>query len=350
MTMDTFIKDLSLNNNFLKEHICFLDIETTGLCKQNNHIFCIGMLFSNGEKLSSSQWIITSPEEELLLLTSFLTFISSYQLIVTYSGKNFDKPFLMARLTTYDLDTSILENIPLLDLKNLNLLKLLSNDKSLKRKQLEESIGFMREVETSGKDLIKLYSIYKTTKASSYQNVLLTHNREELIGCYYFYEVYYLFSQLSYDKMSKVAESEHAICLRLQLPYPFNTQCKVVKDNTMLKWSRLDSHIEITLTAHDLVLRKYLTPAKDYVYIPSQEQIMHKSIAQFIPKELKQKVTKEDCYVQKQSIFLKLSKETLSTRDLWHDENKNVFIELTDSLTLEEVWKYIKYTISPRIS
>ena len=68
-------------NNFKP---CFLDIETTGLCKQHNKITTIGVYDGQDSKIFiSGKNMHEFPEE-----------INKYGLLITFNGKCFDLPFL----------------------------------------------------------------------------------------------------------------------------------------------------------------------------------------------------------------------------------------------------------------
>lgn len=78
----------------LKEKCCFLDIETTGLDKQNDDITLIGLydgkdsrIFINGKNMQD-----------------FGKEIDKYDMIVTFNGKCFDIPFIQSKFPDANLD------------------------------------------------------------------------------------------------------------------------------------------------------------------------------------------------------------------------------------------------------
>lgn len=68
----------------LKEKICFLDIETTGLSKHYNDITLIGIHSDEGSKIFMKGKNLEKFENEL----------KKYSMIVTFNGKCFDVPFI----------------------------------------------------------------------------------------------------------------------------------------------------------------------------------------------------------------------------------------------------------------
>lgn len=55
------------------------------------------------DEVTTKQWSLQKLEEEENLLKEFIIFANDFKVIYTYSGKNFDWPFLIARLTHYNL-------------------------------------------------------------------------------------------------------------------------------------------------------------------------------------------------------------------------------------------------------
>lgn len=347
--MDTIKKKMAFTPSIIKAERYFLDIETTGLCKQSDIIFCIGIMFVDKGSLTSYQWIIDKPEEEFLLLTTFIDFIKDFETVITYSGKQFDIPFLIARLNTYDLSTAPLDNLSHIDLKRFSILKLLSENKSLNRRALETILGFKREIQLDGKEIINMYKLYTISKNSSHQALLLQHNEDELLSAYFFYEFYYIFNQFSFDKLELLTIDSCSTKLKLVNHFDFLTRCTFTYMNLFISWENFTNTISIIISPQELILRKYLTPSKDYVYIPSQNQIMHKSVAQFIPKEFKEKVLKEQCFLTKKGSYLQLPSQYLLDLPIWYDDTKNSFIDYEAITTREYCWQYIKQLIIPRI-
>ncbi|MEG0013496.1 MAG: ribonuclease H-like domain-containing protein [Cellulosilyticaceae bacterium] len=347
--MDTIKKKMAFTPSVIKSERYFLDIETTGLCKQSDMIFCIGIMFVDKGSLTSYQWIIDNPEEEFLLLTTFIDFTKDFEIVITYSGKQFDIPFLIARLNTYDLSTAPLDNLPHIDLKRFSILKLLSENKSLNRRALETTLGFKREIQLDGKEIIKMYKLYASSKNSSHQALLLQHNEDELLSAYFFYEFYYIFNQFSFDKLELLTIDSASSKLKIVNHFDFLTSCNFTYMNLFISWENFTNSVFITIVPEELILRKYLTPSKDYVYISSQNQIMHKSVAQFIPKEFKEKILKEQCFLTKKGSYLQLPSQYLLDLPIWYNDVKNSFIDYEAITTKEDCWQYIKQLIIPRI-
>lgn len=340
--MDTLIKTLRYPTTLLKSKRCFLDIETTGLSRQNDIIYCIGVIYPEADELKLCQWIIQSATEEKQLLETFIRFLSDFESIATYSGKQFDIPFLLTRLQINDLSTAFIESLPHLDLKKSKCLEWITGNEKLRRPDLEKAIGYQRETHITGKELVKLYHLYQHSQSSSHQLLLLAHNHDELLGCYWLYEIYYLFSGIRYEDITSFEISDSFAHLSLRLPHTPLSHCHLTSGALTIAWTPNGQTLEITITPKEAFLKRYLLPITDYVYIPSQDQIMHKSLAQFIPKQYKQKATKELCFISQSGKFLSVPAPKGIDSSLWYDQTHSAYILYTTDLSLEDIWKYIK--------
>jgi hypothetical protein len=79
--------------NELKEHTCFLDIETTGLSKHYNNITLIGIHGNEGTKIFQNGKNLDKFQNEL----------NKYSMMVTFNGRCFDIPFIQAKFPDLEL-------------------------------------------------------------------------------------------------------------------------------------------------------------------------------------------------------------------------------------------------------
>lgn len=309
----------------LTEQALFLDIETSGLHKQKDTIISIGILFFDPQKQPiMKHWFLEKKEEEKSLLESFLLFLSSYHTIYTYNGKGFDYPFLLSRMQYYHLDTTPLLSFKLIDFKEY--LKHFSRT----RMTLEKMLNFKRQSSTSGKDVIKLYRTYIDSHHMIYSDLIIRHQEDELRSLLAFYELYdmlFNFSNLKHLESKEIADT---LTLTLQASTPFTYSFNGSAFDLHFSYQEGHDLLHLTLPLIHTSLRHYLEPCKDYYYIESQGQLMHKSLAQFIPTSLRRRATKEECSVIKSSCYLKIYTTYKLTASLWYDTNKEVYIELID--------------------
>lgn len=173
---------------FGEKKICFLDIETTGLSRKYNNIYLIGVIYfdENKDKWYLKQFFANHFDEEKILLEKFNSFISKFNLIVTYNGDSFDIPFIKHRFNKYNINSNIM-SIESFDIyRKIRANSSYLNLKNLKLKTIEESLGIYRKDEYSGKDCISFYHQYMNSRNHILKEKILKHNFDDL---YYLVDV-----------------------------------------------------------------------------------------------------------------------------------------------------------------
>ena len=128
----------------LKDKCCFVDIETTGLCRYTDDITLIGLHDSRGTK------IFMNGED----LEEFQKEISKYEMVVTFNGKSFDIPFISQKFRDF--------KCPAFHVDLRWVLRELGYSGGLK--SIETQLGMQREEEIkglSGYDAVRLWYRYK---------------------------------------------------------------------------------------------------------------------------------------------------------------------------------------------
>lgn len=311
-----------------KQHF-LLDIETNGLSREKHHIVCIGVTYLNAnDEVTTKQWSLQKANEEEQLLLDFIDFAKDFKSVYTYSGKSFDWPFLIARMAHYNL--TMPAALTLVDMKKV------LNHLCPSRVDLEKTLGFTRETSSSGKALVKLYQTYEACGEEIYKNLILAHNLEELKSLLLFYKVYYILYHLKRFPIAcklDTSINDEALWLHLNfnLPFNFETNFTFNVDTLHLEFLKDTTSLAVTMPLYKMTLKKALTPVKDYYYIPSQNQLMHKSLATFIPSNLKRKATKEECFVEKLNVYFKLYTTFKADPELWYDHDKNFYLPYTEN-------------------
>lgn len=183
-----------------KEDICFLDIETTGLSRDQNIIYLIGLVYyeSHNNSWRLVQYFADRKDEEEKLLRDFNDFIKRFKVVITYNGESFDIPFIENRLDRYKIKSN------LKGLRGLDIYRKIKEEspylklEDLKLKTVEKSLGIYREDKYTGKDCISFYYQYLDTKDEELLERILKHNYEDL---------YYLLPVMKVFDMVKDAKS-----------------------------------------------------------------------------------------------------------------------------------------------
>ncbi len=207
-TLDKNKVDMSL----IESNICFIDIETTGLSRQYNSIYLIGLLYFEDDTWKLVQIFADSLDEEEKVLRSFLNLISKFNKIITYNGDSFDIPFINYRLKKYHIQGKIYEEI------SMDLYKIVKNNKhylnieNLKLKTLERYLGIFREDIYNGKDCIEFYLEYTRTKDYELEERVLKHNFDDL---YYMPDIIQILHIINEKKALKIDYENFELSLLL---------------------------------------------------------------------------------------------------------------------------------------
>lgn len=181
-------KPLTHKNNYVRSSLTqdtlFVDIETSGLSAEKNHIYCIGCSYLTNDQLAVRLLFAETENEESLILQKFVDLCSGFHQLITFNGTTFDLPFLRHRLNHFQI-VSPLEALSHTDLyREIRHLKKLLPLNSYKQKSIELFLGISRENQYTGKELIKLYKSYVKVPEEELLQLLLLHNKEDVLGMY----------------------------------------------------------------------------------------------------------------------------------------------------------------------
>lgn len=302
-----------------------LDLETTGLKREHDQIISIGMRYLDEMgSLMTTHFFLENPDEEQHLLTQFLDFIQDFDTLYSYYGKGFEFPFLLSRLEHHHLDCSGFLRLKLIDLKNV--LKHFGKN----RQQLEQLFHYTRHCQSTGYDIVKLYRTYSSTPAEIYKRCILEHQKEELASLHLFWELYMTLYDSPKWQLVTEQSAHNRLELTLKSATTFSTSFKGEAHHMTFSYTPNESLIHVTLPMYEGTLHHRLEPLRDYYYIDSQKQLLHKSLAQFMPASLKRKATKEECVVSKASRFIQLVTDYKMNVPLWHHPEGLLYIEDKD--------------------
>lgn len=312
----------------LPPNTLLLDIETSGLSRQHDQVISIGIVTTDiNQHPILKHWFLKSKEEEKSLLESFLLFLKNIQSIYTYGGRTFDYPFLLSRMENYGLDTSDFLKLKLVDMKDV--LKQLGGD----RKNLESALHFQRQSSSKGKDIIKLYHTFEASKEPLYRDLILKHQKDELYSLLAFLELYRTLIHLDRLVCIQHTQSSQEICLLFKGNSPFNYSFLGKAFNWKIAYEKESHLLSISFPIVDKTLKQYLQPTKDYYYIDSQKQLMHKSLAQFMPASLKRRATREECVIWKSESYIQLYSTYKVTVPIWYDDEGSAYVVCADFTT-----------------
>ena len=334
----------TLTNLVSRDDTLFFDIETTGLSRQKNIIYLIGIGHYTINGLHIVQWFAQNENEESLILNEFLDYASSFPCLVNYNGKSFDIPFTCERLAKYNLTMPDFDSIDIYTIIK-PLKKMLSLD-DITQKGVERFLNIKREDKYSGGELIYEYKSYAkhyltcdTNNANSNLPLkleetlrkLITHNKEDVLNMHYITEILkyneLLDASLQYVSYDAKEYKDYNGCVNnelllsglhnlISIPKSFNT-FKCINTNSYIMNFTNTGEVKIRIPILQDTLFYYIDNYKDYYYLPSEDICILKSMAGGVLKENRENAKKETCRIKVTDKFLPaVSTEVLTTDNI----------------------------------
>ena len=331
----------SVFKNISLEDTLLYDIETTGLNPKSSQLYLLGILLLHKENSEFIQYFAESVRDEEEILEQFFQLCQTKKVLISFNGEGFDNRFIEAMAKSYG-------KLPLhLYLKQLDLFKLIRKRKkfygleSCSLKSCERFLGIYREDRCSGGELISVYREYLQDKDSEKKNMLLLHNREDIQN------LPALFSFLAYENIfqgnvhfqraellvrdeiikkncsnqtESTLEIEHLeleetknchtsdkICLKFSLPSSVPVPLTLTPKNFLLEIK--ETSLCLTVPLYQGELCYFFKDYKDYEFIPSEDRVVHKSLAAIYPKEMREKAKASTAYQKMKTSFLPIFQE-----------------------------------------
>ena len=327
--------------NVSLEDALLYDIETTGLNPKASQLYLLGILLFHKENSELIQYFAESVLDEEEILEQFFQLCQTKKVLISFNGEGFDNRFIEAMAKSYG-------KLPLhLNLKQLDLFKLIRKRKkfygleSCSLKSCERFLGIYREDRCNGGELISVYREYLQNKDSKKKNSLLLHNREDIQN------LPALFSFLAYENIfqgyvrfqrvellvrdeiikkncsnqtESTLEIEHSeleetnnchtsekICLKFSLPSSVPVPLTLTPKNFLLEIK--ETSLCLTVPLYQGELCYFFKDYKDYEFIPSEDRVVHKSLASMYPKEMREKAKASTAYQKMKASFLPVFQE-----------------------------------------
>jgi len=342
--MQKWTNTLSLDskNKFIQEifteDALFFDIETTGFSPANTSLYLIGCAKRNGDNMIIEQYFAETPEEESMILSSFLRLSKNFQTLITFNGIGFDIPYIKAKCDKYSIpeDFATKDYIDLF--KIVSSLKFLLKLPNYKQKTIETFLGINREDVFDGGQLINIYQEYVHRHLEYQMYFLKQHNYEDVLGMLDLLPVisyanllkggYTLLSVESnvYTDYEGIPQKELIFSLENDIPVP--KRVSYGYNEFYLICNGKDSRLSVKL--YDGTLKYFFENYKDYYYLPEEDVAIHKDIAASVDKTYRKKATASTCYTKKDSIFLPQYQPLMEPA--FHKERKDKvsYFELSD--------------------
>lgn len=328
-----------------KSDMLLFDIETTGLKKETTQVYLIGCAFFEHDCWMIRQYLAESALDEREILECFFQFASGYHYLVHFNGEGFDIPYLDFKQDYYGLgfDFSQFQSVDIY--KQARTLRRLLDQKSLSQKSIEEFLHIDREDKLNGGLLIPYYYEFERTGEKNAEELLLLHNFEDVQGMLEIPAILKYLSILdgafSFDHFE--TETDHVIltfCLKEEMPVPFErsdpkNQVTIRANGRML---------QICICMFEGIAKLPLEDVENYYYLPAEDKVIHKDVAQFVDRQYRKKATKKNCYLKKEGCFLPQMHPVFQPAYLLDGDKKRSYFEL-QQLSKEKEDRLIEYAL-----
>lgn len=282
----------------------FFDIETTGFSREFHQIYLIGAAACHNGIWSLHQWFAQTPEEEKDVIQAFLDFSIPFDTLIHFNGTRFDLPFTEARARLHQIEWT-LDFAHTIDLMTIiKPYKSLCHLENCRQKSVEQMLGLSgREDVMTGGELIPIYYSYLRSPDSKKLDLLLLHNADDVRGMTAltqaasipdFFKSRFCFTSCS--------ESKQGLILHYQSDVRLRSLCQAVFDFWEIQAG--GDTLSLSIPILNKELKHFYKDYQNYYYLPEEDIIVHKSIAEFVDKKHKKKATRQNCCVKKNGQFL----------------------------------------------
>jgi len=323
-----------------KENILFIDIETTGFTARKSTLYLIGCMYYAKEQWKLIQWFAEKNEEELSVLTAFLSFAKDYSFMIHYNGNRFDIPYLMEKCRSYEIECSLLSCEGLDLYKRIapyhHLLKL----ENCKQKTIENYLGLKRTGDTDAAELIGLYFEYLKTPDEFLLESIILHNALDLKGmvkCVDMMAVYDLFhEEVTPYKVSSHQYTDYYDSIRTELWMHFTLNAPlprplaIVANECRFSGEALEGKLRVPVFEGQLCY--FYSNYEQYYYLPEEDTAIHKSVSEYVGRNRRVQATPSTCYTRKSGLFLPMWGIIFEPFFKESYKAKQVYFELTQEL------------------
>lgn len=291
--------------NYVPDSSLFFDIETTGFSARSSSLYLIGIIYMENSGWKMTQWLAENKEEELQVLSGFLSFCAPYDTLIHFNGTTFDLPYLREKIRQYQLPD------PLSDKASLDLYRIfrplgkLLELAHMNQTALQAFLGDRRADTMDGKALISVYQKFASGQFPSLREALLLHNREDILGMTSLlrFASYPAFLQGGYS-ITRCEQTGTSVSLSFQLntALPQGFQYKSESGDIVLRAEDIKGTLLIPCFCGELY--HFFPNFREYCYLPLEDQAIHKSVAMFVDKAHRTAAKPANCYVRKTGCFL----------------------------------------------
>lgn len=337
-TLDDIQVTYPVSNLGELDKLLFFDIETTGFSARTSSLYLIGCLYNRDGIWKTAQFFADNYSDEQELLNEFFAFTKDFDTLIHFNGNNFDIPYILDKCEQLGISQNF-DRFKGIDIYKRtkpyrNILKI----ENCKQKTIEQFLRIDRDDKMSGGDLIGVYHSFVSDKAPDKRELLLLHNFDDLKGMLKLlpvlaysdlYNDHINVTKVSanyYNDENNIPRAELIMVFEIStaLPIPIS----VALDGCFLSANGNQGTIKVPIYKGEL--KYFYSNYHDYYYLPAEDMAIHKSVAEFVDRNHREKAKASNCYTRKDGMFLRQF-GLLVSPFFKEDYNSNVmYFELTD--------------------
>ena len=302
--MDIIQKTWKTEHTFLPESALLLNIETTGLRPSSSYVYMISAGYRVKEQFFYTAMLTGGRQEEAALLKALHELASSFSDVYCYGGNAFAFRFLSDRYAGYSDMTLFHPESLQIDLqKRIRPLQRLLPLPNTKKAQVETFLSFHRAADRTGKELIPIYGAWERNRIPEAKEVLLEHAETDIhsLSSIYRLTAYTDFLDGCWDEI-RTEQKEDSLLFTVILRHPVPVSLSYHTEQASVFLQEDQAMIRVPLLRGRL--RYFLSPCRDYYYLPAEDTAVHKSVGQFVDKSMRVKAVPENCYVVREGVFV----------------------------------------------
>lgn len=312
--------------------VLLFDIETTGLKKETTYVYLIGCAYFENGNWQLNQYLACSALDEREVIKEFLDLASNFDVLVHFNGDRFDIPYIAYKAQYYgfNFDFGKFDSFDIY--AHAKCLKKIINAEKMSQKSIEEFLNIHRDDKYDGGRLIPIYYEYEQTFDEKLEELLLLHNHDDIEGMF---KIMPILNYLDIIEGNFVFESyeeyQNTLILNFTLPN------KIVREfeNKIFDGVNLfakDYLLQINIDIFEGEGKLPICDIENYYYLPDEDKVVHKSVAEFVDRAHKKKATKKNCYLKKHGKFLPQKNCLFEPSFYVFDNKKYTYFEYNDKI------------------
>lgn len=315
------------------EEIIFFDIETTGLQADISSLYLIGCLIYEDNSWQMIQWFADDYRSEEPILHEFFKTLASKKTLIHFNGNGFDLPYLKKKCEHYHLPYTF-DHCQSIDLyKQITPYKKILQLPNYKQKTIEAFLNIKRNDPFTGGQLIPVYVEYMKARfgyreTSHYLEPLLLHNAEDLTGMIQLLRLLHYIDLFECRlPITQTKVEQNYVEFQLTVDTSFPTPILFQQDYVYLEVK--ESSVVIRIAFYYGELKFFYENYKDYYYLKEEDMAVHKSVAEYVDKQFREKAKASTCYTKKTALFLPIPHKSELPCYRYDYFSKQQFIEIT---------------------